>query len=162
MSIIALFVVLLFTVSAGSDRAYKAETGFNAPRFEVRATDGNVVSLSELKGRYVLVSFWSSTDAGSRINTNLYDRFLKSMPSEEEQICLLSVNLDRSELLFREIVRRDNLNAKSQFHVYGDQASDMMRSYRQNTKDCQSYLIDPNGVIVAVNPDVDALTRVLS
>lgn len=161
MSIIALFVVLLISASAGSDRTYQAATGFSAPVFRIQSTDGNVLSLADFKGSYVLVSFWASTDAASRINANLYDRYVKQAP-ENEQVSLLSVNLDRNEHLFQEIVRRDNLDAKTQFHVHGEQASEIMKSYRQSAKNCQSFLIDPKGVIVAVDPDVEALAKFVS
>lgn len=160
ISLIAIFTVLLFSVSAGYDREPKPVQGSQAPWFEVKTTDGSTISLSQMRGRYVLVSFWASNDACSRINTTLYDRFLKADP-DGEKLSLLSVNVDRSERLFRETVRRDRMDAESQFHVFGNEASQLMHRYGQNTTDCQSFLIDPQGVVVAVNPDVEALAAVL-
>ncbi len=159
MSIIALFVVLLFSVSANTHRVYQAVEGFKAPQMVLRSGSDNLVSLSDFRGRYVLVNFWTSADANSRIAANSYDRFVESMP-EEERICLLSVNMDRSERLFREIVRRDKLNAKSQFFVNAQQASDLVSLFNLSNG-VQSLLIDPQGVIVATNPDISAIARVL-
>ena len=65
---LALFVVLLFTVSANTDRVYTAVEGTKAPSFQVEAAVGsNTVSLDDFKGRYVIVNFWSSQDAPSRL-----------------------------------------------------------------------------------------------
>lgn len=158
MSVIVLFVVLLISVSAYSERIYEAAEGYKAPDFTIENSDTSV-SLADLKGRYVLVSFWSSSDAESRLATRDYDTFAKSMP--EERFCLLSVNFDRSERLFREIVRRDNLSTETQYHVQGENASTIMEDYHL-TQGFRSFLVDPQGRIIAGNPSSETLTRLVN
>ncbi len=153
----ALFVVLLFTVSANTERVYNAVNGINAPAFEVIASDGDsIVSLSDLKGRYVIVNFWASTDAESRIAAGQYSQFANS--EREGQLALLSVNIDRNERLFREIVRRDGLKTETQFHVTPDVASDLIEKFDMS-EGLQSFLIDPQGKIAAVNPTIQSLAK---
>ncbi|MDE7411743.1 MAG: redoxin domain-containing protein [Paramuribaculum sp.] len=161
MIVIALFAILLVMAAAGSSHEYESREGALAPKFEVTDVNGDVVALPMMQGKYVLVNFWSSTDADSRINANLYDRFVKNNATEDK-LSLVSVNMDRNESLFREIVRRDRLDAKSQVHVLGSAASTMMHSFGQKDESCRSYLIDPDGVIVAVNPGIDAVAAKLS
>lgn len=161
MIIIALFAVLLVMAAAGSSHEYESREGVKAPQFEVTDANGDVVALPMMHGKYVLINFWASTDADSRINANLYDRFIKNNATED-RLSLVSVNMDQSESLFREIVRRDQLDAESQIHVLGSAASKLMRSFGQRDEICRSYLIDPEGMIVAVNPDVDVLISRLS
>lgn len=157
MNLIALFAVLLVSVSAYTERVFEAADGFSAPELTLSNND-TAVSLSKLKGKYVLVSFWASSNAQSRMAAARYDDFNKN--HSEERFCLLSVNFDRSERLFREIVRRDNLSAKSQFFVCGNDAESIIDSYRL-ASGFKSFLIDPQGKIIATNPSTDTLKNIV-
>lgn len=157
MFIIAIFAVLMVSMSAHTERVYEAADGFNAPDLTVDNSH-SALSLSDLKGKYVLVTFWASSNAQSRISAARYDDFSKSL--DEERFCLLSVNFDRSERLFREIVRRDNLSAKSQFYVSGSNAETIFENYHLGNG-FQSFLINPQGKIVATNPSNDTLKKIV-
>lgn len=86
MSIIAIFAVFLLSVSARTERVVQAAEGFTAPQFEINS-DSSSISLADLKGRYVLLNFWDSTDAVSRIATADYDAFARNL-GNEERFCL--------------------------------------------------------------------------
>ncbi len=155
MKVIVLFAVLVISVSAYSERVFEAAEGYNAPSMTIENSD-TTLSLADMKGRYVIVTFWSSADADSRLRAYRYDEAAKLLP--QERFCLLSVNLDRSERLFREIVRRDNLSAENHIHVDGSQANRIIHDYRL-TEGFKSLLIDPKGRIVAMNPSIETLTK---
>ena len=157
--ILAVFAVLLSMVSAGTKNEYNAEVGMKAPYFEVKAEDGDVISLSDMKGRFVIVNFWTSADANSRIAANQYDSYVESV--EGEHLSLVSVNIDRNQSLFEEIKRRDGLNAKSQYYVQPGSASDLIRKFNMGNG-LQSYLIDPQGTITAINPSTEILASLTS
>lgn len=160
MIIIAFFVVLVSTVSSRSDSVYHASMGFEAPNLTlVNSSDSSVTELGSFLGRYVIVNFWAASDAPSRIAAHDYDRLAATMPAE--RLSLIQVNLDRSKRLVREIVRRDNLNATNQFTPAADDAAGVEEVFNLEAG-LQSYLIDPSGKIVAVNPDpalVESLVR---
>ncbi|MBJ2185800.1 thioredoxin family protein [Paramuribaculum intestinale] len=155
MKVIVLFAVLVISVSAYSERVFEAAEGYNAPSMTIENSD-TTLSLADMKGRYVIVTFWSSADADSRLRAYRYDEAAKLLP--QERFCLLSVNFDRSERLFREIVRRDNLSAENHIHVDGSQANRIIHDYRL-TEGFKSLLIDPKGRIVAMNPSIETLTK---
>lgn len=155
MKVIVLFAVLVISVSAYSERVFEAAEGYNAPSMTIENSD-TTLSLADMKGRYVIVTFWSSADADSRLRAYRYDEAAKRLP--QERFCLLSVNFDRSERLFREIVRRDNLSAENHIHVDGSQANRIIHDYRL-TEGFKSLLIDPKGRIVAMNPSIETLTK---
>lgn len=159
ISIIVLFFVLLISVSAYTGRVIDAKKGYSAPLFSVENAN-STMSIDDARGKYLLLTFWSSSDADSRIRCNEYTDFAAKQ-NENEQLCLLSVNFDRSERLFREIVRRDNLNAESQFYVQGTKAAQLRSDYHLEDG-YQSFLIDPQGRIVAENPSTTLLTQLLS
>lgn len=158
MNIIAIFAVLLLMVSANTERVNNAAEGMKAPYFTVEGTDGKAVSSSDFNGRFVIVSFWASNDASSRIAANRYDSYVESVG--EEQVGHVSVNFDRNQRLFREIVRRDGLNGESQFHVNPKEASELIRKFEME-KGLKSYLIDPDGKIAAVNPTAADLKEII-
>lgn len=157
--ILAVFAVLLSMISAGTKNEYNAELGMKAPYFEVKAIDGDVMSLSDMKGRFVIINFWMSGDAASRIAANQYDGFVKSVG--EEQISLVSVNIDRNKSLFEEILRRDGLNEESQYYVQPESASDLIRKYDMGNG-LQSFLVDPKGTIAAINPTAEVLASIMN
>lgn len=157
MTIIVLFAVLLITVSAYSGRVYEAADGYKAPALTLTNSD-STMSLADLRGRYVVLTFWASNDAASRVEAGELDAYAANV--DEEQFCLVSVNLDRSEGLFREIVRRDNLKAGAQYHANADEAVKIKEAYHLNNG-FKSFLIDPEGRIIATNPTSVTLTQVL-
>ena len=85
--------------------------------------------------------------------------FEKSANADE--ICFLSVNFDQSKQLFKEVVRRDKLNAKTQFNVQGDDARNIKETFHLEDG-YNSLLIDPIGQVVATNPSTATLTKILS
>lgn len=160
MMVIALFVVLVITVASRSDRDYEASQGFESPELRlINGSDSSEVELSSLRGRYVLVNFWAASDAESRIAAHGFDRMMEK--TDKERLCLLQVNMDRSVRLFREIVRRDRLDEAQQFSVAAESASTVKNAFHLNSG-LQSYLLNPDGEIIAVNPSIETVARVIA
>lgn len=158
ISYIAFFGVLILMISAYSERVVKAEKGYTAPEIEM-VNDGETnISLDKLRGKYVLVNFWDSNSAISRIAAGEYDRFLKESPSKFK---LLSINTDDNKKLFKEIVKNDNLDISTQFHIDDVKTRNTKNDYRLE-QGFSSYLINPEGKIVAVNPSVTTLEKYLT
>lgn len=159
MMFIVLFVVLFIFYSAYTNKVVDAKDGYIAPALALKMDDKSI-SLDELKGKYVILSFWSSTDAKSRMACNEYTAF-ENRTNGKEQFCLLSVNFDDSKQLFREIVRRDNLNTETQFYVQGDEAEKIKSTFHLKNG-YNTLLIDPTGRVIATNPSTLTLTKILS
>lgn len=158
MSIIVLFVVFLVSVSAHTGKVIDAAEGFTAPFFTLE--QGNsAVSLADYKGKYVLLTFWASNDASSRMACREYAGIVNELNGGN--ICHLSINFDRSKRLFDELVRNDGLDAETQFYAQGDAASRIMKDYHLEDG-FRSYLVDPQGQIVAMNPNRMRLTQILN
>lgn len=159
MLIIAIFAVFLVSVAAYSDKAVDATQGYTAPVFTIGRGD-NSITLDQMKGKYVLLTFWASSDAKSRIACQEYTAFMRDN-NQEDDICHIGVNFDQSEKLFREIVKRDNMHAEKQYYAQGDNASRLKAGYRLESG-FKTYLIDPQGRIVAKNPSKQYLSEILS
>lgn len=158
MIIIALFVVLTVTVSSRSDRQYEAVRGFEVPSLSlIRDNDSSAIELSDLRGRYTLVNFWAASDAESRIAAFDYSRMAETVG--DERLSLVQVNLDPSVRLFREIVRRDSLKEAQQYKVADASRENLTQVFHLGSG-LQSYLIDPDGKIIAVNPSARQVAEI--
>lgn len=148
-----LMLILIFGVMAvfGSRMIgvqSQPERGEMAPDFAVTRND-STVSLHDLRGKYVLVDFWSSADANSRLKSNEYNTL---RVTDTGRLKRVSVNFDRSEELFNEIVTRDHLDPDQQYFAGSTDFDKLIQDYGVN-QGYNSYLIDPQGKIIAVNPD---------
>lgn len=159
MFIIVVFAVFLVSVSAHTSKVVDSSEGYIAPFFSIECNDTSV-SLDEFKGKYVLLTFWASNDANSRIKCREYTSFAQDL-NLEDKFCQLSINFDRSERLFSEIVKLDKLDAETQFYAQGDNALRLIKEY-QLESGYNSFLIDQQGKIVEINPTITSLKKIFN
>lgn len=155
-SIILAAVFLLFLTSSKSTELSGAKVGEISPLFELTGENG-VVSLQSLRGKYVLVNFWSAGDAQTRINNVFYDRLAKKL---NDKFSLISINLDDDRELYGQIVEIDELEANSQFNSEDVVAGDIVEQWHLKNGS-RAYLINPQGEIVAINPSENQLTKLI-
>ncbi len=153
--IIASFTFLVITLSAFNDRATAPEVGYHAPEIFLNSNNG-ITTLSDFKGEMVLVTFWSTNDALSRVRCNEYT----ALADQNDQLRHIAINFDSNKVLFGEVVKRDNLTESQQYHVEGDIARLIKQSYHLD-RGLHSFLINPKGKIIAVDPDVENVTLML-
>lgn len=152
--IATLAVVVLFT-SASSNNEKSGVVGTAAGDFTVSNDDGQV-SLRQLRGKYVLLTLWSSTDVVSRLDNIRCDRYAASSHSVER----LSVNFDRSKALFNELVAADSLDVSTQYYCEREERSVFEQKW--GTNQYNTYLISPSGAVVAVNPTNQEISRLVN
>ncbi|MDE6126482.1 MAG: hypothetical protein K2G30_05955, partial [Muribaculaceae bacterium] len=81
---------------------------------------------------------------------------------EDSETAVVSVNLDGSEKLMREIAAIDNLDADSQFHVGDATAGKAIREVFEMADGLRTFIIDERGVIVKVDPTEQDLAEALA
>ena len=149
-----LAVVVLFT-SASSNNGKGGIVGASAGDFTISNADG-VVSLNQFRGKYVLLSLWSSTDVISRLENIRCDRYA----SKSANVVPLSVNFDRSRALFTELVAADSLDASSQYYCERQDRSTFEKKWGTGQQ-YNSYLISPAGMVITVNPTSQEISRLV-
>jgi peroxiredoxin len=118
-----------------------------APEIDLPTPEGKNVKLSSFRGKYVLVDFWASWCGPCRKeNPNvvkLYEKY------KGEKFEILGVSLDKKKEDWIKAIQKDQL---TWVHV-----SDLKFWYSQAAEDYEvesipaTFLIDPNGVIIAKN-----------
>lgn len=126
------------------------------PRIDTAANPSDTVSLTSLQGKYVLVNFWDSHNAVSRLAAGEYDRFVRTHP--KAPLRLLSVNTDDNRRLYSEIVAHDHLDPRTQYHISDTRRGKSSPDYHAE-EGYASYLLGPDGKVVAVNPTVAQLEK---
>lgn len=119
--------------------------GYTANNFSQTSTDGKKVSLSDFKGKYVLIDFWASWCRPCRMeNPNLvaaYNRF------KNKGFTVLGVSMDSNRDPWLAAIQQDNLTWThvSDLKGWGNEVGKLYGV----TGIPQNYLIDKEGKIVA-------------
>lgn len=138
-------------------RMENVQVGAVAPDFTLPDVDGNPVSLSSLRGKYVLIDFWASWCPDCRKeNPNIVAAWNKF---KDKNFTILGVSLDRQRDPWLAAIEKDGLTWT---HVSDlkDWKSDAAVLYAIRWIP-MSFLIDPDGVILAVGLEGDALLQKL-
>lgn len=155
-----LLVIVLLAALVGFSSAFNGEdidakVGSFAPNILVENPD-TTFRLSQFRGKYVVVNFWSADNAESRIRNIEMSKFVGK---HSDKIVYASINFDRSYSLFSETIKIDNLDNSAQFFEKDGIFSEVYKQFHlQNGLNC--YLINPEGRIEAVNPDVRQLAEI--
>lgn len=152
LTIVTLVLLTLFT-SAYYATPADSRVGYKAPAL-VLDSDNELSPLRQHRGESVLLTFWSSADADSRLDNMRYDRL-----SRDAAYVHVSVNLDRSASVFNSIVNIDSLNRLTHYGTSAEMHDAIIQSWRLESG-YHSFLIDREGVIVAVDPDEKTLAMV--
>lgn len=186
MILIAAFAILFTSLSAAVDDRRVAAYGKEAPSVVVKRA-GELEALEALRGKWVVLSFWSTTDPMSRLTQNKIASIVKSGVTHDfdgnagndaeiefktpagvyslgnqTEVEVLSVNFDRSEALMNEIVSLDNLLQSSQARVESHQEIKRLCDAFEMNDGLRSFLIDPEGKLVMADPDEDMLRLLLA
>ena len=128
-----------------------------APVFEIPDTEGNMVSLNDFKGKYVLIDFWASWCAPCRESNpelvKVYDTFNK------RNFTIIGISIDKNRERWLNAIESDNLPWTNLSNLNGwDEVSTIygVKAVPQN------FLINPNGVIIDKNIDTDIMINKLS
>ena len=161
-----IFVVLLIGSLTSFVEKDKPTGGLNvgdiAPDFKIQSMSAGqpLAELSDMKGKYVLLSFWASYDAHSRMQNASLSNVLRSA-SRNENVEMVSVSFDEYQSVFKETVRKDQIVTPTCIVETKGESSGLFKKYRLG-RGFTNYLLDENGVIIAKNISAAELSAYLN
>lgn len=130
--------------------------GDKAPEFKI-CGEKQLVNLKDLRGKYVLLSFWASYDADSRMNNATLNHAI----SKADNVEMVSVSFDSYKSIFNETIKKDRISTSNCFVELAGVNSDIYNTYRLH-KGFKNYLLDEKGVIIAKNINVSELSSYIN
>lgn len=143
VSIITVFILFLglsFMQARAADR--RPEAGKLAPPIELADLTGRNVSLSQFKGKIVILNFWSTRCAPCTAEMPSLNRLFLAL--REQGLQVLAVAIDASDAPVRDFAAAKRLA----FTVLVDKEQEFFFDEYAGPSLPASYIIDRNGVIV--------------
>ena len=156
--LIALFSLAL---SSGSVKDAAPSLGYYPgeiiPEIVLTDLEGDKYMLSDFKGNKVVVNFWATYDAHSRATNIRLHNYLKMNSAD---VTFISIAFDENINVLDRTMVMDNLDTLSLFCDVNGTESDLFRDFKLSGG-FRSYLIDENGVIMAMNVTPEELSIIL-
>ena len=157
-----IFVVLIisswisFSVVGKTTPTEGLTIGDKAPTFTI-CGEKQLIDLKDLRGKYVLLSFWASYDALSRMQNATLNHAI----AQADNVEMVSVSFDEYKSIFNETIKKDQISTSNCFVELAGVSSDLYQTYRLK-RGFKNFLLDENGVIVAKDITVSELSSYLN
>jgi peroxiredoxin len=123
------------------------QVGQPAPQFTINGVDGKPIKLADFKGKYVMLDFWASWCQPCRQeNPNVVKAY---QAYKDKNFTILGISLDKDAAAWKAAIAADHLtwSHASDLNDF-ESATAMLYSIDAIPS---SFIVDPNGIIVAKN-----------
>lgn len=163
----AIFTGLCFLsfMSSSSEPSVGLMVGDKAPEIEGNLLDGTRFSSSEWEGKMVLVDFWASYDAPSRVNNyrkkQLLEQYKNALFLNGEGLEVISVSLDWFKSPLYNSIERDQLEDFAHMCDWKGSDSPLAKAF-QVEGPSEVFLLDGSGRIVERGNDLEEIAVTLN
>jgi len=153
-------LLLIALLSSAQSVKEGIEIGNKAPNISMKSPDGTTQSLSDIKGKYVLIDFWASWCGPCRRENptvvKVYHTYKDQKFKNGNGFDVFSVSLDKTPDAWKKGIADDKLVWKWHVSDLKGWQSGIARVYSVRSIP-MNFLINPEGIIIARNLRGEAL-----
>ena len=146
-------------------KAPKYSEGEVAPNFTSITPNGDEMSLSDFKGKYLLLDFWGSWCGPCRVENpsivQLYTKYKDTKFKNADGFTVFSVGMETNKNRWMAAIQQDNLYWENHVSEVKRLKSDVALQYKVREIPTK-YLISPEGNIIGVNMGFAEMDKLLS
>lgn len=131
--------------------------GVNSPEIKLPNQTGDQISLSSLRGKYVLIQFWSAYDATSRMMNPVLKENYQKFKTRGFEIYQVSIDTTRNEWV--QAIDKDQMNWINVGDMKGSKSALISYNIQQIPS---NYLLDKEGQIIAKDINGATLYKILN
>ena len=158
------FIIFTLVVFLSVGQTLAIGKGDKAKEIELESLSGEKIKLSSLRGQVVLLDFWASWCKPCRnenpMLVSIYDKYKDVEFKNGKGFAIYSVSLDNKKEAWEKAVAKDGLKWPTNVSDLKGWKSSAAVDYGVRSIP-QSYLIDGEGTIIAVDPRGDKLEKEL-
>ncbi len=160
-----IFTLLVVFSFVGKINAQMPAVGTPATELAYKDPEGNVISLSSLKGNIVLIDFWASWCGPCRRNNpavvSTYNKYLgKKFVKGVKGFTVYSVSLDQNGEAWKQAIKQDGLVWKNHVSDLKGWSAEGAAKYGIRSIP-QTVLVDESGFVIAINPSHQLLEQLV-
>lgn len=156
---------ILFLTNSCADQRVPIASETLAPEIKGNTPDGKTISLSDLKGKIVLLDFWASWCGPCRKANpeivKIYQDFKGRKFQDAKGFEIFSVSLDENKEAWQKAIEKDNLSWPYHVSDLKGWESEFAKKYGINMIP-YNYVIDAQGKIIAKNLNSSQLALFLN
>ncbi len=152
------YIILITGVMLSFSLHAQLAVGTQAPALELPDASGKKQSLASYQGKWVLVDFWASWCMPCRASNRAVRKFYPQWKQKGIEVFGVSLDEDRADWL--RAVKQDRITWV-QVNTPAQWDSDVVVKW-QFSQIPTTYLIDPKGVIRAVDPDLGKILSMIN
>jgi len=158
-------IVFLSFINGSPEPRVGLDIGNKVPEISHPLLDGTPFNSEDLKGKMVLIDFWASYDAQSRVENPLKTKMLETYNNQEflngKDLIIVSISLDRFETPLNQVIIQDNLKALHHICNFRGRESELAKNFKV-AEQMKNYLVDGDGRIVAVTNNIQKIDQTLA
>ncbi|MBN1822440.1 MAG: AhpC/TSA family protein [Prolixibacteraceae bacterium] len=148
---------LVKSEKAAKLKQFVEDQGTDTPDIVLPDANGNEKALSSLKGKYVLLQFWSAKDRGSRIINSTLVELYSEFRNKGFEIYQVSIDDDREAWL--EAIKEDGLKWTNVGDMKGSNKAVALYNIQEIP---YNYFLDKDGIIITKNLKGQDLYKTIS
>lgn len=162
----SLFFVMLLSLLSFSVKEKQSNTASRGDKMKMETSFYSSQTLNNESGDLVLINFWATYDAESRVKNvrfaRLVEKYKQKPIKNANGLSMVSYSFDHYQSIFNETIAADSLSQIENVYVEEGFSSDLAKQFNLKPGQFNNVLIDAKGVVMRVNVTPEEFEQIIS